>query len=370
MRRVEQLGIVVGVLLVVVLPLLLHGPPRTPVGLAFAVLVTTGSLALARWRDSPRAASSLSLGLLLAAFVVAPGEWFPDTAIVVLSAGFAVLALGWSGRAAVVVGVLAAGYVAGLVVIGASGGSEVAALVFTVPGFVAGTIFRLRRETADALAERAAELEREQQELTELSVRQERRRIAGELHDVVGHALSVLVIQAAAGQRLVDSAPERVGTTFGVIAESARRGTADLGRLVELLGGTAPGEPGLALVDDVVAHAVRSGLDVTCRVDGDTARVPEASAHLAYRVVQEGLTNALRHAPGAPVRIGISTDRERLAVSVENDPATGAPALRGSGLGLAGLRERVGSHGGGLGAGPTGGGGWRLEATLPLGAAP
>lgn len=369
MRRLEQAGIVGGVLLVVVLPLLLHGPPTTATGVLHAVLVTTAGLALALWRESPRTASSLSLGLLLAAFVVAPGAWFPDTGIVILSAGFAVLALGWSGAAAVGVGVLAAAYLAVLVAIGASGGSEVAPLVFTVPGYVAGTIFRLRRETTEALAERAAELEREQQELTELSVRQERRRIAGELHDVVGHALSVLVIQAAAGQRLVDSAPERVGTTFGVIAESARRGTADLGRLVELLGGTAPGGPGLALVDDVVTHAVRSGLDVTCRVDGDTALVPEASAHLAYRVVQEGLTNALRHAPGAAVRIGITADRERLTVSVENDPATGASSWRGSGLGLDGLRERVVAHGGRLGAAPTGPGGWRLEATMPLGAA-
>lgn len=369
MRRLEPAAIALGVLLAVVVPVLVHGAPRTPGGIAFLVLVTVAGLALTGWRSSPRAAATLSLGLLLAAFVVAPGEWFPDSGILILSAGFAVLALGWSGWGAVAVGVVAAGYLGVLVAVGASGGSEVASLVFTLPGYVAGTIFRLRRETADALARRATELEREQAELTELSVRQERRRIAGELHDVVGHALSVLVIQAAAGQRLVDSAPERVAPTFGVIAESARRGTADLERLVELLGGTGAGEPGLALVDDVVAHAVRSGFDVTCVVDGDPGVVPEPTAHLAYRVVQEGLTNALRHAPGAPVRIRIATGEVPggLSVSVENGaPTHGGGQVRGSGVGLVGLRDRVAAATGGLRAGPTPVGGWRLEARLPL----
>jgi len=239
--------------------------------------------------------------------------------------------------------------------------------MFTLPGYAAGTILRRRQDTAEELARRTAELEREQEELEELSVRHERQRIAGELHDVVGHALSVLVIQAAAGQRLVDSEPERAARTLDVIAESARRGTADLERLVELLGGEATPAPDLGLVDDVVAHAVRSGLDVTYRVDADRAAVTDHAAHLVHRVVQEGLTNALRHAPGSPVRIRVAAQAEGgLAVSVENDRSAGVGTLRGSGRGLLGLRERVQAQGGRLRAGPTDSGGWRVEAWLPL----
>ncbi len=324
-RRLEQVGIVLTVLLAVVVPVLVHGRPTTPFGVVFVGLIVVAGLALLAWRSHPRAASTVSLGLLLVAFVLGPDQWFPDTAIVVLSAGFAVLALGWSGRAAVGVAVVALGYVVVLVALGQTGTGVVPSVMFTLPGFVAGTIFRLRRETADALARRAAELEREQEELTALSVRHERRRIAGELHDVVGHAVSVLVIQAAAGQRLVDAAPERVEGTFDIIAESARRGTADLERLVELLGGTEPAVPDLGLVDEVVAHAVRSGLDVRYRVEGERAVVPERAAHVVHRVVQEGLTNALRHAPGASVRIRIVTDvaAGAIDVTVENDAGVG-----------------------------------------------
>ena len=118
-------------------------------------------------------------------------------------------------------------------------GSWVAALMFTVPPYVAGTVLRLRRETADQLALRAQELEDERELFAEIALRHERARIASELHDIVGHAISVMVIQAAAGQRLVDADPARAKEAFAAISESARQGTKDLERLIELLGGTA-----------------------------------------------------------------------------------------------------------------------------------
>src|SRR6476661_1922667 len=225
-------------------------------------------------------------------------------------------------------------------------GSWVAALMFTVPPYAAGTVLRLRRETADQLASRAQELEDERELFAEIALRHERARIASELHDIVGHAISVMVIQAAAGQRLVDADPERAKEAFAAISESARQGSQDLERLIELLGGregNGGGGADLSLVDEVVARAGRSGLDVTCRFEGDRDRVPEPVAHLAFRVVQESLTNALRYAPGAEVRIVISVDdAERgLSVRVENGRAaqTEAP-LAGTGRGLIGLRER------------------------------
>ena len=240
--------------------------------------------------------------------------------------------------------------------------------MFTVPAFLAGTVFRLRGETADELARRAEELEEERELFAELALRHERARIAAELHDIVGHAISVMVIQAAAGQRLVDTDPDGARDAFAAIAESARQGKEDLQRLIELLGGGDLGGPDLSLVDEVVARAGRSGLDVTCRFEGDRDGVSEPVAHLAFRVVQESLTNALRYAPGAAVSILISTDEtgRSLDVRVEN---AGAPqqaaVVTGTGARPVGLRERIAALGGRLVAGPTRAGGWAVEAHLP-----
>lgn len=202
-------------------------------------------------------------------------------------------------------------------------------------------------------------------------MRNERTRIASELHDIVGHALSVMVVQAAAGQRLAARDPDAARATLDVIAESARQGRADLQRLVDLLGGgPVPAGAGgeLGLVDEVVARAARSGLAVTCRFEGDRDGVGADRAHVAFRVVQESLTNALRHAPGSVVRVLVrgEPDGRRLTVRVENDAApTGARSdLAGSGQGLQGLRERVLAAGGSFAAGPSGGGCWSVEARL------
>jgi signal transduction histidine kinase len=215
---------------------------------------------------------------------------------------------------------------------------------------------------------RVAELEEERELFTALALQHERARIAGELHDVVGHALSVMVIQAAAGQRLVDSAPDRARQALDAIAESARQGEQDVRRLVELLGGSAVGGADLSLVDEVVERARRSGLRVSCRFEGDCEGVAEPVGHLAFRVVQESLTNALRYAPGAEVRIVVGTDRtgRDLTVRVQNGPPVdGTGQVVGTGQGLLGLRERVQELGGQLHAGSTSGGGWAVEAQLP-----
>ncbi|MCW2758125.1 MAG: hypothetical protein JWO46_1871 [Nocardioidaceae bacterium] len=368
MRRIEQIGIVLGVLLLLALPTALHGWPTTSRGNVFTVLVLGGGLSLLWWRSRPRVASVLALGLFLAALSLGDG-WFPDTGVALFSVSFAVLALGWSGRAAWLVAACGAAYLVPFYYL-AEMDSWVAALMFTVPPYAAGTVLRLRRETADELAVRAQELDDERELFAEIALRHERARIASELHDIVGHAISVMVIQAAAGQRLVDADPARAKEAFAAISESARQGSKDLERLIELLGGSEGGGPDLSLVDEVVTRAGRSGLNVTCRFEGDRDRVPEPVAHLAFRVVQESLTNALRYAPGADVRIVISVDAAArgLAVRVENDgvPQHDAP-LAGTGRGLVGLRERVQTLGGQFSAGTTGVGGWAVEARLPAG---
>jgi signal transduction histidine kinase len=368
MHRVERSGIVLGVVLLVALPVALHGWPETLHGNLFILCIVSAGVALMWWRSEPRVVSVVALGLYLVALTV--GGWFPETALSLFSVTFAVLALGWSGRAGWLVALCAAAYLVPFYYL-SDMDSWVAALMFTVPPFAAGTALRLRRETADALALRARELEDERELFAEITLRHERARIASELHDIVGHAISVMVIQAAAGQRLIDADPERAKEAFAAISESARQGAKDLERLIDLLGGSevAYGAgPDLSLVDEVVTRAGRSGLNVTCRFVGDRDRVPEPVAHLAFRVVQESLTNALRYAPGADVRIVISVDEagRGLAVRVENDRAAQIDSpLAGTGRGLIGLRERIQRLGGQFSAGATGVGGWAVEARLP-----
>src|SRR5215212_3384504 len=300
MPVLERSGIALGVFLLVALPTALHGWPTTLQGNLFTLLILSGGLALMWWRSHPRVASVLALGLFLLALAIG-GGWFPDIGVAVYSLSFAVLALGWSGPSAWLVALCAAGYLVPFYLLSGES-SWVAALVFTAPTYAAGTVLRLRRETADQLAMRAQELEEERELFAESALRHERARIASELHDIVGHAISVMVIQAAAGQRLVDADPARAKEAFAAISESARRGSQDLERLIELLGGSVDyegGGPDLSLVDEVVTRAGRSGLNVTCRFEGDRDQVPAPVAHLAFRVVQERLTNALRYAPGA-----------------------------------------------------------------------
>jgi signal transduction histidine kinase len=234
--------------------------------------------------------------------------------------------------------------------------------------WAAGRALRERELIAAQLAERARELEEEREAHAALSVRYERARIASELHDIVAHAISVMVVQASAGQRIAARDPERVGEAFEAIAGAARQAEEDMGRLVALLGderaiGPAPD---LALVEELVARAVGSGLEVSLRLEGQREGLPAEVAQIAYRVVQEGLTNALRYASGAPVSVLMRGQADALRVEVRNGPATGDSDLAGvgTGNGLRGLRERVTACGGTLDAGPTADGGWLLGVWL------
>jgi signal transduction histidine kinase len=228
---------------------------------------------------------------------------------------------------------------------------------------------RDREVVVARLAQRAEELKAEREAHAALSVRYERARIAGEMHDIVGHALSVMVVQAAAGQRLAARDPEATEAALRTIAQSARQAQADIGRLVALLSdedaiGPAPD---LSLVEDLVATATGSGLDITLRLEGEREGLPADVSALSYRVVQEGITNALRHAPGAPLQITVAGDRDVLRVTVRNGQPSQQSELRGAGTGsgLRGLRERVTAIGGRLDAAPEPGGGWALRAGLP-----
>jgi signal transduction histidine kinase len=365
MLRLEMAGIAVLVLLLNALPVALHGWPATLAGnLALAALLASG-LSLMWWRTHPRLVAVVGGALWFVVAVDSKNVWFPASALAIMAGLAAAVALAWSGRAAWLAG-FGLGiylYVFWLVL---PPTSPVAIVMFSVPGFLAGTVLRQREETVDQLARRGRELEEERELFAQIALRHERARIASELHDIIGHAISVMVIQAAAGQRLVGRDQARAEQAFAAIAESARQGREDLHRLVELLGGTETSGPDLTLIDEVVTRAARSGLDVSCRFEGGHDAVAAGTAHIAFRVVQESLTNALRYAPGAAVRVLVNGSGTGLTVRVENDRSVQERLnLAGTGRGLTGLRERVQELGGQLLAGPTPHGGWRVEATLP-----
>jgi len=204
------------------------------------------------------------------------------------------------------------------------------------------------------------------------SVRYERARIARELHDIVAHCLSVMVVQASAGQRMPPADRDGVAEALESVAEAAAQAQTEVGRLVELLSGDLPagGPPGLPMVDELVRRASGTGLAVTCRFAGSCDRLAPAASQAAYRVVQEALTNALKHAPGAPVDITIRGQDTGVALDVVNAAPRHQPCgleRSGGGFGLAGMRDRVAACGGRLTSCPTPAGGWRVSAVLPAG---
>jgi signal transduction histidine kinase len=248
-------------------------------------------------------------------------------------------------------------------------GSIVPELMLPVTFYLAGLALRSREIVAARLAEQAVELETERDAYARLSVRFERARIAAELHDVVAHAISMMVVQASAGQRLAVREPGRAAETFDVIAMAARQAEADLDRLADLLAQDASEDETahLGLVREIVDTARASGLLVTLRMSGDTGIVSGAVAHAALRVVQEGMTNALRYAPGAAVEVDLDARPGALELSIVNGGSRSSPRLGlGSGRGLIGLRERVGACGGTLRAGPHGDDGWSTRAWIPV----
>ena len=369
LRRLEPIGIAAGVMLLVVVPTAVHGWPTSLSGNLFVLCLVGGGLALTGWRSHAGVVSVTALGLFLAAFALE--GWFPDPALALFSFSFALLALGWSGRAAWLVALCAAAYLVPVFLLNGAG-SWVAVLMFTVPPYVAGTLLRLRQETAEELALRAQELDDERELFTEIALRQERARIASELHDIVGHAISVMVVQAAAGQRLVDVDPERAKEAFAAIAESARQGTHDLGRLVELLSGTEVGPGGFP----------------TSRWSTRWSPAPAAAVSTSPAGSRATVNGSLaRRAAGLPCGAGESHERAQVRTgrggAHPDQPRRRRPwpscargerrrcherrAAVGTGTGLVGLRERIQALGGRFNAGATGVGGWAVEARLPAG---
>jgi signal transduction histidine kinase len=236
--------------------------------------------------------------------------------------------------------------------------------------YAAGLAVASRRRASAELEQRARELEEERSIFATQSVRYERARIARELHDIVAHSVSLMVVQANAGERLATRDPAQAAEAFSSISEAARQAETEIDRLVELLNDTAPAEPGagLRIVEELVARVQASGLAISCQLQGDIDDITEGGADAAYRMVQEGITNAMKHAPGASMEITVRSNDDGVEVRVRNAPAGSGPSgleRAGGGHGLAGMRERVIQCGGSFDAGPTQMGGWQLVARFP-----
>lgn len=245
------------------------------------------------------------------------------------------------------------------------------ALFAAVPWFFGRTIGR-RRERERALEQRALLLERGAEHLARRAVEDERVRIAREIHDVVGHALGVIVVQADGAGRLLATDPDESRRALATIRRTGREALEEMRRLVGLLRTSeedpalAP-SPGVAQLDALAEQMRVAGLPVEVVVEGVAERLPPSVDVSAFRIAQEALTNVLRHAGPARARVLVRYRDHAVEVSVEDD-GRGPVDAEGTGHGLTGIRERVAAFGGEMEAGPGPAGGFAVRALLPYGA--
>ncbi len=284
------------------------------------------------------------------------------------------------GRALVGVGVLAVAASVVFPVVNPSAGEILRigfpAFLVTVIAFGWGLYLRVRRELVASLRERAERLEADQQRSAEQAREAERRRIAREMHDVLAHRLSLLSVHAGALEFHPDAPPDEIAAATAVIRSSAVSALAELRQVITVLREDAavtdgPPQPGFSQLAELAAESRAAGMTLhTHIVVPDSGQLPASLGRTVYRVVQEGLTNARKHAPGGPVEVNVTADGQAITAEVVSHrpdvmagPRAAAPA--GAGAGLIGLAERVALAGGQLAHGPSAAGDFVLRATIP-----
>jgi signal transduction histidine kinase len=237
-------------------------------------------------------------------------------------------------------------------------------------GWLAGFVLRERAQRAEAAELRATQAEREREAAARVAVAEERARIARELHDIVAHSVSVMVLQVGAVRHNLPDTLERDSEALRGVEQTGR---AALGEMRRLLGAMrSDGEdaersphPGLDRLDALIEEIERAGLPVTLQVEGERIELPAAIDLSAYRIVQEGLTNALRHAHASQADVLVRYGPGDVQIEVR-DNGGGAQGGDGLGHGLIGVRERVKIYGGEMSAGTVNGGGFLLSTRLPV----
>ena len=344
--------------------------------LAVLALLVTVPLALRR-RTAAAALLTAAGALVLGAFLVSHSQGVPVGVFLALLLAFYSVGAHCDDRRSLVVAAAAVAAIAAADVarpgsFSASGTRPGAWLAFAIAWLVGRDLRRRRQRVAD-LEDRAAQLEREREERAQLAVAEERARIARELHDVIAHGVSVIVVQAQAGPHLLGD-PERVRGVFHSIESSGRDALAELRRLLGILRAgdqqLAIGpQPGLASLQSLVEQVRASGLPVKMRIEGEPVHLPAGIDLSAYRIVQEALTNIVKHAGDATAEVVIRYRERELELDVVDDGRGVVGSVNGSGHGLIGMRERVALYGGTLEVGPSDGSGYVVRARLPLGEA-
>ncbi|MGW6394628.1 sensor histidine kinase [Streptomyces sp. NPDC055103] len=354
---------------------------------AFGAVAVLFSLVVALRRRAPEKMLLLSVALGTAQLALGLEPFMADFAMLVIV--FTVAAHDgprWASRLALVGGLSASAL--SQLRWNTEGIDSVAARIFftvimTVPfalAWVLGDSLRTRRAYFAQLEERASRLEREREAQAKVAVAAERARIARELHDVVAHNVSVMVVQADGAAYVMDSSPETAKQALETISTTGRQALAEMRRLLGILrtgehqeAGEYVPQPDVGQIEDLVEQVRSAGLAVDFAIEGSPRPLPSGVELTAYRIVQEALTNTRKHGGpdvGASVRLVYFDDG--LGLLVEDD-GRGAPqemyedgGADGRGHGLIGMRERVGMVGGTLDAGPRPGGGFRISALLPL----
>jgi signal transduction histidine kinase len=242
--------------------------------------------------------------------------------------------------------------------------------VFLAGVWLAGWVVRHQRRQVGELTHQAVQLARDREERAAAAVAQERARLARELHDVVAHSVSVMVVQAGAAEQVLAGDPERARAPLRSIQATGRQTVVELRRLLGILRegdqelATAP-QPSLGQLDELLADARGAGVSVSATVEGTPQPLPPSVDLSAYRIVQEGLTNVIKHAGHANAQVLVRYTDHALELQVTDD-GPGRPDGESSGHGLLGVRERVALFGGILQAGNRAEGGFGLRALLPL----
>lgn len=370
LRRLTPLAdpaLVLVVLLLSLQPLLRE--PTSPWGYA---LVVAQCLPLALRRRWPFAVAGV-VGLLtiVYGFSSLPDPPVPYPALVSL---YSVAAHSTRARAN------AAGLIAAVCLVGsllldptADLGDATALLPAFATAWLLGDAARRRRDLARELQERAEQLQRSRAAEAAAAVAAERNRIAREMHDVVAHHLSMMVVQAEAGPVAIAGDPARAEASFDAISAAGKQALVEMRRLLGVLkdGPHAPlhPQPGVADIGELVDGVRAAGVDVQLNATGPRRELPAAVDLSAYRLVQEALTNCVRHAGPSHVDVDLSYDDDALRITVTDDGAGAAPQPRPGGHGLVAMNERVTLVGGTLDAGPRPERGWMVRAVLPLRAA-
>ncbi|RPF35305.1 MULTISPECIES: sensor histidine kinase [unclassified Streptomyces] len=341
-------------------------------------------LVIALRRRMPEKMLLLTIGLGVAQLVLNVQTMAADFAMLVIVYTVAATSPRWASWLALAVGLCAAPMAQMRWPLdGSALGNAAKAVFLTVPfalAWVLGDSIRTRRAYFAQLEERAARLEKEREAQSKVAVAAERARIARELHDVVAHNVSVMVVQADGAAYVLDAAPDQAKKALETISSTGRQALAEMRRLLGVLrtgehqevGEYVP-QPDVDQIDELIEQCRTSGLPVDFKVEGTPRPLPSGVELTAYRIVQEALTNTRKHGgPNAGASVRLVYFDDGLGLLVEDD-GKGAPhelyeegGADGQGHGLIGMRERVGMVGGTLDAGPRPGGGFRISALLPL----